>query len=129
MNLAAIQSDGMLFFWVGLWVPCFREFSFLWLPFYTNLKDFLSLRTLQFLVSPIIGGMSDRYGRKPVLLLTMIGNILSALMCVLFTFCFIHKKNCLIPVPSSWIQSTTFASYMLSRVVGGLSEGNVQLAL
>lgn len=30
---------------------------------------------------------------------------------------------------SSWIQSTTFASYMLSRVVGGLSEGNVQLAM
>lgn len=28
-----------------------------------------------------------------------------------------------------WIQSTTFASYMLSRVIGGLSEGNVQLAM
>jgi MFS family permease len=28
----------------------------------------------------------------------------------------------------SWIQSTSFASYMLSRVIGGLSEGNVQLA-
>lgn len=28
-----------------------------------------------------------------------------------------------------WVQSTTFASYMLSRVVGGLSEGNVQLAM
>lgn len=30
---------------------------------------------------------------------------------------------------NSWIQSTTFASYMLSRVIGGLSEGNVQLAM
>lgn len=38
----------------------------------------------------------------------MLGNILSALV---------------------WIQSTTFASYMLSRVIGGLSEGNVQLAI
>lgn len=28
-----------------------------------------------------------------------------------------------------WIQSTTFASYMLSRIIGGLSEGNVQLAI
>src|ERR1700761_4327118 len=28
-----------------------------------------------------------------------------------------------------WIQSTTFASYMLSRAIGGLSEGNVQLAM
>ncbi|KAF9569304.1 MFS general substrate transporter [Agrocybe pediades] len=64
--------------------------------------------TLQFFVSPRIGALSDKYGRKRILLLTMIGNILSALI---------------------WIKSTTFASYMLSRVVGGLSEGNVQLAI
>ncbi|KAF8165249.1 MFS, DHA1 sub-family [Crassisporium funariophilum] len=64
--------------------------------------------TLQFIVSPRIGALSDKYGRKRILLLTMIGNILSALI---------------------WIQSTTFASYMLSRIVGGLSEGNVQLAI
>jgi len=38
----------------------------------------------------------------------MLGNILSAVV---------------------WIQSTTFASYTLSRVIGGLSEGNVQLAI
>ncbi|KAG1907079.1 major facilitator superfamily domain-containing protein [Suillus fuscotomentosus] len=63
--------------------------------------------TLQFLVSPHIGSLSDTYGRRNVLLITMIGNILSALV---------------------WIQSTTFASYMLSRIIGGLSEGNVQLA-
>ncbi|KAF9268086.1 MFS, DHA1 sub-family [Marasmius fiardii PR-910] len=63
---------------------------------------------LQFLVSPKIGSLSDKYGRKRILLVTMIGNILSAAV---------------------WIQSTTFASYMLSRVIGGLSEGNVQLAI
>ncbi|ESK96110.1 dha1 sub-family [Moniliophthora roreri MCA 2997] len=63
---------------------------------------------LQFIVSPRIGSLSDKYGRKRILLLTMIGNILSAVV---------------------WIQSTTFASYMLSRVIGGLSEGNVQLAI
>jgi len=38
----------------------------------------------------------------------MLGNVLSAVV---------------------WIQSTTFASYTLSRVIGGLSEGNVQLAV
>jgi len=64
--------------------------------------------TLQFIVSPWIGSLSDKYGRKRILLLTMIGNILSAV---------------------TWVQSTTFASYMLSRIVGGLSEGNVQLAM
>lgn len=64
--------------------------------------------TLQFFVSPKIGALSDKYGRKRILLVTMIGNILSAVV---------------------WIQSTTFASYMLSRIIGGLSEGNVQLAI
>ncbi|OBZ70300.1 Major facilitator superfamily domain-containing protein 10 [Grifola frondosa] len=63
---------------------------------------------LQWFISPHIGALSDKYGRKRVLLVTMIGNILSALI---------------------WIQSTTFASYLLSRVVGGISEGNVQLAI
>jgi MFS family permease len=63
---------------------------------------------LQFIVSPRIGSLSDKYGRKKILLITMIGNLLSALV---------------------WIKSTTFASYMLSRVIGGLSEGNVQLAI
>jgi len=63
---------------------------------------------LQFLVSPKIGSLSDKYGRKNVLLFSMIGNILSALV---------------------WIQSTTFASYLLSRAIGGLSEGNVQLSI
>ncbi|KIY49314.1 MFS, DHA1 sub-family [Fistulina hepatica ATCC 64428] len=63
--------------------------------------------TLQFLVSPIIGSLSDKYGRRRVLLVTMVGNILSALV---------------------WIKATSFATYMVSRVVGGLSEGNVQLA-
>ncbi|KAH9938219.1 MFS general substrate transporter [Fomitopsis serialis] len=61
-------------------------------------------------VSPYIGTLSDKYGRKRVLLVTMIGNILSA-------------------GEFRWVKSTTFASYMLSRVVGGLSEGNVQLAV
>lgn len=63
---------------------------------------------LQWFVSPYIGSLSDKYGRKRVLLITMIGNVLSAVV---------------------WIQSTSFASYMLSRVIGGLSEGNVQLAI
>lgn len=31
-------------------------------------------------VSPYIGSLSDKYGRKRILLLTMIGNILSALV-------------------------------------------------
>ncbi|OCF75012.1 hypothetical protein I204_03860 [Kwoniella mangroviensis CBS 8886] len=61
----------------------------------------------QCLISPWLGSLSDKYGRKKVLLATMMGNMLSALI---------------------WIQSTSFASFLLSRLVGGLSEGNVQLS-
>ncbi len=87
------------------------------------------VRTLQFLVSPHIGSLSDKYGRKKILLITMIGNILSALVCVTAHV----REQCSWQTdsacPCSWIRSTTFASYMLSRVIGGLSEGNVQLAM
>lgn len=37
-------------------------------------------RALQWFVSPHIGSLSDKYGRKRILLLTMIGNVLSALV-------------------------------------------------
>ncbi|ELU45454.1 MFS, DHA1 sub-family [Rhizoctonia solani AG-1 IA] len=52
--------------------------------------------------------LSDKYGRKRVLLVSMIGNILSAIV---------------------WIQSTSFASFLLARAIGGISEGNVQLSI
>ena len=32
--------------------------------------------TFQYLASPIIGGLSDRYGRKPLLLMSTVGMIL-----------------------------------------------------
>lgn len=51
--------------------------------------------------------VSDKYGRKRILILTMLGNIASTLL---------------------WVTSTTFSQYLLSRLVGGLSEGNVQLS-
>lgn len=63
---------------------------------------------LQFLVSPIIGQLSDRFGRKLVLLLSMIGNIASCLL---------------------WAFSWKFSIFALSRIIGGLSEGNVQLSI
>ncbi|RFU28054.1 hypothetical protein B7463_g8298, partial [Scytalidium lignicola] len=62
---------------------------------------------LQALASPIIGTLSDRYGRRTALLFSMCGNILSVLL---------------------WVCATDFRTFLLSRIVGGLSEGNVQLA-
>ena len=62
----------------------------------------------QFVVSPYIGRLADRYGRRTVLLCTMVGNLVSALL---------------------WLVAARFEVYALSRVVGGLSEGNVQLSI
>jgi len=63
---------------------------------------------LQAFASPIIGALSDKYGRRTALLFSMVGNILSVLL---------------------WVCATDFRTFLLSRVVGGLSEGNVQLAI
>lgn len=62
---------------------------------------------LQAVASPIIGHLSDKHGRRTALLASMTGNILSVLL---------------------WVMATDFRTFLLSRVVGGLSEGNVQLA-
>ncbi|OXC70327.1 hypothetical protein AYX13_01239 [Cryptococcus neoformans] len=61
----------------------------------------------QCIISPWLGRLADRYGRRKVLIATMVGNIVSVTI---------------------WIKSTSFESYLMSRLVGGLSEGNVQLS-
>ncbi|KAL1645543.1 hypothetical protein SLS58_003854 [Diplodia intermedia] len=63
---------------------------------------------LQAIASPIIGKLSDKYGRRTALLWSMTGNILSVAL---------------------WVAATDFRTFLASRVVGGLSEGNVQLAM
>ncbi|KAK4165755.1 major facilitator superfamily domain-containing protein [Cladorrhinum sp. PSN259] len=62
---------------------------------------------LQAVASPVIGRLSDRYGRRTALLASMAGNILSVLL---------------------WVVAVDFRTFLASRIVGGLSEGNVQLA-
>ncbi|CEN61452.1 Putative Tetracycline transporter [Aspergillus calidoustus] len=62
---------------------------------------------LQAIAAPFIGRLSDKHGRRTALLASMIGNILSVAL---------------------WVAATDFRTFLASRVVGGLSEGNVQLA-
>ncbi|KAL8791952.1 MAG: hypothetical protein Q9195_005441 [Heterodermia aff. obscurata] len=62
---------------------------------------------LQAIASPFIGALSDKYGRRTALLWSMVGNIASVAL---------------------WVAATDFRTFLASRVVGGLSEGNVQLA-
>jgi MFS family permease len=63
---------------------------------------------LQFIASPVIGALSDKHGRRRILLLSMVGNIVA---CAL------------------WLVASDFRVFLLSRIVGGLSEGNVQLSI
>lgn len=62
---------------------------------------------LQFLTAPVSGRLSDRYGRRPVLLLCLTGIAASYLL---------------------WLQAASFTVFVLARVVGGLSKGNVNLS-
>ncbi|KAJ5833118.1 hypothetical protein N7474_001429 [Penicillium riverlandense] len=62
---------------------------------------------LQAIAAPVIGHLSDRVGRKRTLLYSLIGNIWSVTL---------------------WVAAVDFRTFLASRVVGGLSEGNVQLA-
>ncbi|KAF3906541.1 hypothetical protein ABW20_dc0107595 [Dactylellina cionopaga] len=63
---------------------------------------------LQAFSAPIIGTISDKSGRRTALLYSMVGNIISVLI---------------------WVFAVDFPTFVASRIVGGLSEGNVQLAI
>ncbi|XP_003738121.1 major facilitator superfamily domain-containing protein 10 [Galendromus occidentalis] len=61
---------------------------------------------LQFFTSPIIGALSDVYGRKPLLLLSNLGSLV----------CY-----------GLWSVSYGFETFVLSRIMGGLSRGSVSI--
>lgn len=64
---------------------------------------------LQFISSPFLGALSDKYGRKNILLMTMSGSVVSYAI---------------------WfIASNSFSLFVLSRTIGGLSKANVGLSL
>ncbi|XP_052831623.1 major facilitator superfamily domain-containing protein 10, partial [Octopus bimaculoides] len=62
---------------------------------------------LQFVSSPIIGVASDVYGRKPLLLISMVGVAISHLI---------------------WSISNTFLLFIIARIIGGISKGNISLS-
>lgn len=64
---------------------------------------------LQFTLSPFFGALSDKYGRKTMLLLSLSGSVASYAM---------------------WLLSAgDFRLFLLSRTIGGLSKTNVGLSL
>lgn len=63
---------------------------------------------LQFVISPIAGGLSDYYGRRSVLLFSLTGIMLSYFV---------------------WAISSNFGLFVLARFIGGLSKGNISLSM
>ncbi|GFO50357.1 major facilitator superfamily domain-containing protein 10-like [Plakobranchus ocellatus] len=61
---------------------------------------------LQFLSSPIIGAASDAFGRRPVMLICLVGISFSYVL---------------------WALSSNFLIFVIARIVGGISKGNVSL--
>ncbi|XP_072243598.1 major facilitator superfamily domain-containing protein 10 [Leuresthes tenuis] len=61
---------------------------------------------LQFLSSPLTGALSDRHGRRPLLILTTLGVMSSYAV---------------------WAVSRSFSMFLLFRVIGGICKGNVSL--
>ncbi|KAF6372111.1 major facilitator superfamily domain containing 10 [Rhinolophus ferrumequinum] len=62
---------------------------------------------LEFLTAPLTGAISDCLGRRPMMLLSLAG--LAASYAV-------------------WAASESFAAFLASRVIGGISKGNVSLS-
>lgn len=62
---------------------------------------------LQFFAAPIWGSLSDRYGRKPMLLVSLAGLLVSYIL---------------------WIFSGSFTLLILSRFIGGIMGGNLSVA-
>ncbi|MCE9501230.1 MAG: MFS transporter [Leptospira sp.] len=62
---------------------------------------------LQFIFAPVWGKLSDKTGRKPILLFTSLGNLVGYLI---------------------WFFSTSFTLFILSRIVTGSMGGNISVA-
>jgi len=62
---------------------------------------------LQFVFSPVLGSLSDRYGRKPILLISIAGIAVSYVL---------------------WFFAGTFLTLVLARTIGGMMAGNISTA-
>ena len=61
----------------------------------------------QFIFAPILGRLSDIYGRKKPLLLSVFGNVISYFM---------------------WMVSQTYGVFLISRLISGMTGGNISIA-
>lgn len=68
---------------------------------------FASYSAMQFIFAPILGGLSDKYGRRPILFLSLIGSAVGY-VCIGF--------------------ATTLAMVFFGRIIAGITGGNISTA-
>lgn len=66
-----------------------------------------SYSLFQFLFAPILGKLSDRYGRRLVLIISVFGNVLSYFL---------------------WAVSQSYLLFLFSRILSGVTGGNISVA-
>ena len=106
-----IESDESMYFKILRYIQSTRKFfdapdkvnTVLYGGFLGSMYSFL-----QFLGSPIVGALSDIYGRKPLMMFCLIGITMSYLL---------------------WALSCNFTIFVLARFVGGISKGNISLSM
>ena len=102
---------------------------------------------LQFVASPVVGALSDYYGRKPVIVVCAVSSCMNSfkydheylinfIVVYIFTFsffidfCFRYlNKTGIAASYLLWAVSRNFAIFILARFVGGLSKGNISLSM
>ncbi|MFA5827764.1 MAG: MFS transporter [Candidatus Shapirobacteria bacterium] len=84
---AISQSMGVRGFWLGLLIS--------------------SYAIAQFISAPILGNLSDRYGRKPILVISKLGTVIAY---IIFAF------------------SRSFSVLLISRLIDGFTGGNIPAA-
>ena len=99
----------------GIIIPIIRDMTITLADFsqlkfnYAVLSGILmsSYSLAQFICAPLLGSLSDRYGRKKILFISVLGNVVSYLM---------------------WAISQDYYFFLASRLISGMTGGNISVA-